>query len=105
MNIWALNKDNAIKSLLLQLESHFQEGKYLLVDRAEDDFRSIRLMGLETSDIELYIYCFGQSEDHYGVHIEYPNLNDTNFSDTLEIHEDLSFDQLSNLIAVNFGSV
>lgn len=114
-NIWSMNKDVSIKTLLLLLESHFEHGGYDIASRPEDDFRSIRLTPPEPDDsetdnsvvnnVELYIYTYGQQEDHYGVHIEYPNLIETNYSDTVEILENISFEQLANIIAINFGAV
>lgn len=103
-NIWGLPKDIDIKSLLLQLENHFQTTRYQVVCQPEDDSRSVRLALPNTSGPELYIYCYGQRADHYGVHIEYPYLSDTNYSDTLEIHENISFDQLANIISINLCS-
>lgn len=103
MNIWAVNKDNTIKSLLIQLANFISDDQYKIICRPEDDLRSVRLAQTDNSNTELYIYSYGQQEDHYGVHIEFPNLIETNYSDTLEIHENLSFEQVLNLIVINLG--
>jgi hypothetical protein len=47
------------------------------------------------------VFTYGQKEDCYGVHIEYPNLAETNYSDTLEILENITFDQLVSVMSVN----
>ena len=45
----------------------------------------------------------GQEEDHYGVHIEFPDINENNYGDTLEIYENMSLEQVVNLIHINLG--
>lgn len=101
MNIWALEKDTSIKHLLLLLAQQFQDGCYEIIDNPSDDKQAIRLANSPVTSVQLYIFTYGQEEDSYGVHIEYPNLQETNYSDTLEIHENISFDHLVNIITTN----
>ena len=101
MNIWALEKDTSIKHLLLLLAQQFQEGCYEIIDNPSDDKRAIRLANPPATSGQLYIFTYGQEEDSYGVHIEYPNLEETNYSDTLEIHENISFEHLVSIITTN----
>ena len=101
MNIWALEKDTSIKHLLLLLAQQFQEGCYEIIDNPSDDKRAIRLANPPATSVQLYIFTYGQEEDSYGVHIEYPNLEETNYSDTLEIHENISFEHLVSIITTN----
>lgn len=103
MNIWALDKDTNIKSLLLKLEYHFQHSRYKIICRGEEDFRSVRLANHDEPNVELYIYCYGQQQDHYGIHIEYPHSNSPHYSDLVEIHENISFEQLVTIISTNLG--
>ena len=101
MNIWALEKDTSIKHLLLLLAQQFQDGCYEIIDNPSDDKRAIRLANSTAASVQLYIFTYGQEEDSYGVHIEYPNLEETNYSDTLEIHENVSFNRLLSIITTN----
>lgn len=103
MNIWSLKKDISIKNLLLLLENQGFWNKIRVINRSKEDFRSIRLSSQNSSATELYIYCYGQEEDHYGVHIEFPDINENNYGDTLEIYENMSLEQVVNLIHINLG--
>ena len=103
MNIWALDKDMNIKHLLLMLAERFPQGSYEILDNPQDDTRSIRLLNPLSPEIQLYLYTFGQTENYYGVDVEYPNLQETNYSDTLETRENVSFDNLVDMIVTNLG--
>jgi hypothetical protein len=98
MNIWSLKKDVSIKHLLLMLTEHFQQNSYEILDNPMDDQRAVRLENPMVPGIQLYVFTYGQLEGCYGVHIEFPNLHETNFADTLEIHENVSLDNIIKLI-------
>ena len=100
MNIWALNKDTNIKHLLLTLNEVFKPGAYSIIDSPDDDRCAVRLTNQACTDTVLYIFTYGQAESHYGVHIEYPNLQETNYYDTLESRENISFKQLVDIIGM-----
>lgn len=101
VNIWASNKDISIKHLLLMLADQFEEGSYQIVESSLDDERAIRLTNPLATGAQLYIFTYGQQEECFGVHIEYPNLVETNYSDTLQIHENISFDALVDLLVTH----
>ena len=94
MNIWASKKDISIKHLLLMLAEQFHQGSYEIVECAMDDERAIRLANPAATSVQLYIFT-------YGVHIEYPNLQETNYSDTMEIRENVSFERLLSIMTTN----
>jgi hypothetical protein len=66
-----------------------------------DDERAIRLANPAATSVQLYIFTYGQEEGCYGVHIEYPNLQETNYSDTMEIRENVSFERLLSIMTTN----
>ena len=105
MNIWALNKDTNIKHLLLLLTELFQQTCFEIIDNPKDDKQSIRLGNSKVSDTQLYIYTYGQNVGCYGVHIKFPDLQETNYKDTLEIYENISFNTLINIIVTNLDIV
>ena len=98
MNIWASKKDISIKHLLLLLAEQFQHGSYDIVESNLDDERAVRLVNPLITGIQLYVFTYGQKEGCYGVHIEFPDLQETNYADTLEIHENISFNNLVSII-------
>ena len=101
MNIWTLEKDTSVKHLLLLLAQQFQDGCYDIIDNPSDDKRAIRLTNPRATNAQLYIFTYGQQEERYGVHIEYPDLKETNYRDTIDIHDNISFDQLVSIITTN----
>jgi len=89
--------------MLLLLAQQFKAGCYDIIDNPADDKRSIRLGNPHDTNVQLYIYTYGQEQDRYGIHIEYPNLQETNYSDTLEIYENITFSHLVNIIITELG--
>ena len=83
------------------LAEKFQPGSYEINENRLDDERAIRLTNSLQTGAELYIFTYGQKEGYYGVHIEYPDLQETNYSDTIEIHENISFDGLVSIMITN----
>ena len=79
----------------------FQPGSIEIILSNEDDARSVRLKNPQAPDTQVYVFTYGQEEGRFGVHIEYPDLQETNYSDTIEIHENISFNNLANLITIN----
>ena len=107
LNIWACNKDISIKHLLLLLREEFSESAYHILDTNETDARSVRLGNPDDSGYSIYIYTYGQEQDHYGVHLEYRNSEyintvDNIAKDTVEIFDGLSYNNLLDLLQVHF---
>lgn len=98
VNIWAFHKDISIKHLLLLLAERFKQGCYEIIDNPLDDERSIRIANSSKMGVQLYIYTYGQAEGCYGLHIEYPDLQETNYRNTIEIYENIPFEQLQTII-------
>ena len=101
MNIWASKKDIDIKHLLLMLTERFQPNSFEIIDSPSDNEKSIRMGNIALTDTQLYVFTYGQDTDLYGVHIEYPNRLETNYNDTLEIYENISFSTLVNIMITN----
>ena len=103
LNIWSCDKDNSIKHLLLLLREEFSETSYRFIDPDETDAKSVRLGSPEEGGYSVYIYTYGQEQDRYGVHLEYPNKDNTNAKDTMEIFDNLSYQNLLDILKVHFN--
>lgn len=75
-----------------------EPGAYNLVEDPPDDMRSVRLGNSGVTDTTVYIFTYGQEEEHYGVHIEYPNLTETNYKDTIDTYENIPLSTLVNML-------
>ena len=83
------------------LAEQFQPESYQIVESLMDDDRAIRLANPPATTAQLYVFTYGQEEGCYGVHIEYPDLQETNYNDTLEIRENVSFSSLVSIMITN----
>lgn len=101
-NIWALQKDLSIKHLLLMLVETFGKEQLDIPAPEEGHPCSIMLTNFPAGDLFAYIYTYGQAVEHYGIHLEYPSLADSQRFDTTEILEDLSYERLVEILAVHF---
>ena len=99
VNPWALDKHDSIKHLVLLLAHEPGFERLDITADAELDERAVRLRfsGAETS---AYVYTYGQQQQHYGVHLEYPELTD-NLSLQDVIHENLVYERLLNVLSMH----
>jgi hypothetical protein len=102
-NIWALDKDLAIRHLLIMLNERFPEGCFEIGDVVEFPRSAIRLHAPGNPALSVYLYTHGQEEDRYGLHLEYPQLSETPVNNTVEMLENVSLDRLAELLAMHFG--
>lgn len=100
MNIWALEKDISIKHLLLMLEQEFGKKSMILMDVDALHPKSIRL-GAPDTHATAYIYTYGQAENRYGLHLEYPYNEEANISELEEMYDDVDFDNLLEMLKVH----
>ena len=102
MNIWSLQKDDSIKHLLLLLENELPASAYVICNTSSIDFKSIRLCHSIDTNMCVYIYTYGHEQDRYGVHLEYTTETDIEFTNTMEIIENISYGHLIELLKVHF---
>ena len=98
VNIWALAKDISIKHLLLMLRDDFGSGVFRIIESEPVGDCAIRLANSVQSIVKIYIFTYGQAEGRYGAHIEYPDLRDTAYSDTVDILDDIDYEELRELV-------
>lgn len=102
MNIWRLNKHKHIKRLLLALQDQLGEQHYRIVNEEYDDYFSVELVKPAEAEIRAYVYMYGQSHSHYGIHLEYPWLGDSSMDDVYQDYEDLSLNRIISILACHF---
>jgi len=100
MNIWALDKDFRIKHLLILLQHNFGDNSFEVISEIQEK-QAVRLIKINDNSLSVYIYTYGQNDDHYGVHLEYPNFSETNYSDTLDIYDNVNYETLCGLVQMH----
>jgi len=102
VNIWAFEKDISIKLLLVLLTEALSADNFHISQNHNLDVRSVRLFKKDNAHLSAYIYTYGQPENCYGLHLEYPFHDEMDISSSMDIHEGLSFESLLELLAVHF---
>lgn len=102
MNIWSLQKDDSIKHLLLLLEDELPATAYVISNTSSIDFKAIRLCHSHDENMCSYIYTYGHEQDRYGLHLEYTTETDIEFTNTMEIIENITYSHLIELLKVHF---
>ena len=105
INIWALEKHESIKLVLILLNEKIGPDNFVIVEDQGLDARAIRLAKPNENDISAYLYTYGQNEERYGVHLELPDLAESDISNTAEIYENLNFSRLADMLCVHFDVV
>lgn len=100
MNIWALDKHETIKHLLLLLVHEVGADAINLLDVHALDYKAIRL-GFDDSNATVYLYTYGQANEHYGLSLEYPSFENDNVGEIEEIYEGICFDKLLEIIKLH----
>jgi hypothetical protein len=101
MNVWALNKDNAIRRLLHVLLDRFETDALAISGRWEKDGRAVGLYRQGEESVLAYIFTYGQETGRYGLHLEYPGEND--LSASTQMVENLDLNHLIELLEVHFN--
>lgn len=103
--VWGLDKDDSIKHALIMLFSHFGEGD--LVANADElcNERAISLMHKHDRTVRVYVYTYGHETGRYGVHVEYPVAPLPYPLDYPTSYENISFDQLTEIVELNLNIV
>lgn len=105
MNIWALDKDESIKLLLLLLSQQLGNESFVIDDRQDLDPRAVRILKSDKKGISAYLYTYGQDADTYGVHLELPVHGERNRSNDIEVYEGISIERLIDMLCVHFDLV
>ena len=99
-NIWALDKHESIKHLLLMLEHHFASNSYVIDTNTPTDPCAIFLCHRNEPGMRAYLYTLGQGVERYGVQLEFPSS-----AIALETYENLTFNYLTEILGVHLDSM
>lgn len=102
MNIWALDKDESIKLLLLLLREQLGPTSFVVLENEELHPRAIRLAKRDDPSVSAYLYTYGQPSGTCGIHLELPDHADESVSSDMEIHEAVQVERLAAMLSVHF---
>ena len=100
LNIWALDKDQSIKHLLLLLAEQLDRDALALDERILTDARALYLCDTDDGELRAYLFTLAQCPGKYGVHLEYPESSEVN--PVYDAFENLSLAALVDLLALHF---
>ena len=99
MNLWALEKQQSLKHLLILLHHEFGEHSFVIDGNQACDQNSIYLVHINEPTTRAYIFIHGQDKDCYGVHLEHPATPDR--GPILEPFERLSVQALIDTLSIH----
>ncbi|MDX1811707.1 MAG: hypothetical protein R3240_07165 [Gammaproteobacteria bacterium] len=103
MNYWAIDKDFRIKHLLILLSQSLGEKSFSIANNPDENMESVRIINPNDDTLSAYVYTYGQEEECYGVHLEYPDLQETSLNNTLDIYDNVNFASLCELIQTHLN--
>ena len=81
-NIWRLDKDPAIKAILIMLQHETAPDAFMLLDEEALNEKAVRIVSPATQgELSAYIYSYAQQEGRYGLDLEFPYLIETSADD------------------------
>jgi hypothetical protein len=98
MNIWALEKDEPLKLLLLILKDRFGAEAFALTEQGTADYRAVSLRGPGPAEIRAYVFTHGQTAGKYGLHLEYPEHPENPAAPVSTARENLALPELMDLL-------
>lgn len=102
MNIWSLFKHRSIKLMLFKAQQQLSLTNISIEDEDNIDFFSIALIKQNQPEVRAYVYTYGQAQEMYGIHLEYPWFIENEFNDVIQVYEDLTLNQIVNTLATHF---
>ena len=101
MNIWALDKHDSIRCLLLMLQQSFGAEQVRILESGCLHPKAVRI-GEQHSPATAYLYTYAHDEGRYGLHLEYPYLPERNLTELEDMYEDLEYDSVVAMLQVHF---
>ena len=101
MSIWALDKDIAIKQLLLLLEQQFGAQQFI-VD-SNTDAKAVYLIHREEAQMRAYLSTIAQRSERFSLQLEFPIRNEP--ISLMESYDDLSLAVTMDILSVHLDLV
>lgn len=102
MNVWTLYKHKSIKIVMIRLQSQLGLEHFRVQDEDNRDFFSIALINPKQPEIRAYVYTYGQRREQYGLHLEFPLFAENDLSDSFQVYDGLSINQVIDTLATHF---
>ena len=103
MNVWSLNKDNAIRRILHILVDRCGPDAFSLSVRWENEKSAVGIFQPGEESIFAYIFTYGQEKGRYGLHLEYPGVD--NLGTSTQMIENIELNNLIELLEMHFNIV
>lgn len=99
-NIWGLEKDPAIKAVLIMLQHKVGPNAFMLLDDELLSEKAVRIVAPNTQqELSAYLYNYAQREGRYGLDLEFPFLIRTNADDqTISLNDLTDVEALEKMI-------
>ncbi|MBF6647497.1 MULTISPECIES: hypothetical protein [unclassified Methylobacter] len=99
VNVWAVDKDIALKLLLLELVRLYGENT-LALKASDPNRQAVELCLTDDPTLSVYVYTFAQNRGCYGVDLKYP-IPEHNI---IGENENLPLDRTLEIIAIHLFS-
>jgi|AZIK01.1.fsa_nt_gi hypothetical protein len=99
MNVWSLQKETKIKTLLIILQEYLGRDAFVIDMDTIVSWEAIYIRAPHDHDLCAYLYTYGEGRERYGVHLEYPK-DAENYS--YDVFESLSIKRVAEMLAVHF---
>ncbi len=102
LNIWSIDKHVSIKKLLIIIDEEINLSHFDVELNSAPTPQAIRLIEADTPGLAAYIFSYGQSENHYGIDLEYPILEKGQVVNP-DSYEEKSIKQVIDLLKRHFN--
>jgi hypothetical protein len=103
MSTLALNKYRRLETLLQRLADPLRAGQLAIGHGWRDDEQAIGFYKPEEPQLASYIFTHGQPAGCYGIHLEYPDLDDNDSGNVPLVCEHVNLERLLDLLTMHFG--
>ena len=101
VNVWALNKEPRLKSLLLVLADYLGDADWTVDTSFRTSREAVYLMHRHEWELRAYLHLHGQAPGRVGLHLEYPAVEGS--GSIYEAFDNLSLTQVIDMLAAHFG--
>lgn len=98
-NLWRLDKDTSIKTILLLLQHETGPNSFMLLDEDQLSDNAVRVVSADNpKELSAYIYSYAQRVGRYGLDLEFPHLIETRNDDQTIPLNNLSGEEIAKYL-------